>query len=270
MAVREVRRIAIGFSSPRRIAVDPQGSVYLAAGNAVHQLGGDGESIWNVDLSRPVRCLCVADNLIYVGNRDSVFTYDRQSGDRQKHRILESGNLIGDVVKTKDALYVTDVTAGSVIRYDDGRTGLQTVTLGITSSDRIAAVARGGFTRTDPARHRIVMAGDDGRVLGTWGKRARTVDGFQGCCNPMAAVELSDGSWVTAEAGQVRIKRFDSSGRFVSLIAGPDSIAWPAVSDQDDPLLNCGVGGIDLAVSPDDDLWVLHSAAKQLIHYRVS
>lgn len=84
----------------------------------------------------------------------------------------------------------------------------------------------------------------------------------------MAAVELSDGSWVTAEAGQVRIKRFSPAGGFLSQIAGPDSIKSPAVLSREDLSLGCGLGGIDLAVSAQDDLWVLHASARELIHYR--
>ena len=47
-------------------------------------------------------------------------------------------------------------------------------------------------------------------------------------------------------------------------------LSLTAVSDHEDPSLNCGIGGIDLAVSPHDALWVLHAAAKQLIQYQAT
>ena len=77
---------------------------------------------------------------------------------------------------------------------------------------------------------------------------------------------------VTAEAGQVRLKQFDTQGNLIQQIAGPEKFHVLAVADQKDepasPTLPCGVGGIDLAVASDDTLWMLHAAAKQLIGLR--
>ena len=270
---REQDRVSISAPSPRRIAVDSDGSVWLAAERSVGQLGADGTQIWKVELERAARCLCVDHQNVFVGVRDHVVCIDRQSRDSHLLPSIGKGHLIGDAFVMGDSLVVTDITAGRVLQLDLNADDLRWSDTSsprgsLSPAGRISPSAQGGFAITDPARHRIVMTDQKGKQHGVWGKRSRKIDGFQGCCNPMATVELSDGSWVTAEAGQVRIKRFDSAGRFVAQIAGPDSIASPAVSAEEDLSLGCGLGGIDLAVSTDDSLWVLHASAKELIHYR--
>ncbi|MDV6029959.1 MAG: hypothetical protein F9B45_07595 [Phycisphaera sp. RhM] len=272
---REVKRIPLPCPSPRRIAAAADQTVFVAAGNSVQRVDQDGNVLWQSRFPRPVRCLCVDRQDLFVGVRDRVIRFDFPSGDLQPLPSLGVGCLVGDIVKQGNRLLVTDVTALRLWQRDLDSAAernwrdVETVDRAIHAAGRIASSSQGGLAITDPARHRVVMTDQRGTRLGVWGKRSRQIDGFQGCCNPMAAVELADGSWVTAEAGQVRIKRFDSSGRFLQQLAGPDSIEAPAVLDRENPDLKCGAGGIDLAVSTDNDLWVLHAAAKELIVYRL-
>lgn len=273
LALQELDRVSIHSALPRRITVDEDGIVWLAAGKSVQQLGADGKPIWNTELTRTARCLCVDHQGVFVGVRDYVVRYDRQSHASQRLPSIGTGHLVGDVFVNGDSLIATDITTGRVLQLDLNNAELQwsetrSPSGSVSPAGRIAPSARGGFAITDPARHRVVMMDQRGDVQRVWGKRSRKINGFQGCCNPMAAIELSDGSWVTAEAGQVRIKRFDSAGRFITQIAGPESIDSPAVLAEEDLSLGCGLGGIDLAVSSSDDLWVLHASAKELIRYR--
>ena len=131
---------------------------------------------------------------------------------------------------------------------------------------------KGLFAMTNPGRHRVEMLSERCEPISLWGKRSRDEHGFQGCCNPLAAVVLPDGTTVTAEAGQVRLKQFDGDGKLVQQIAGPEMFTAAAVaSGNEEPSgsqLPCSVGGIDLAVSSDDTLWMLHAAAKQLIGWQ--
>ncbi|QDV40980.1 hypothetical protein Enr13x_08180 [Stieleria neptunia] len=272
---REVKRVPIDCPSPRRIAAAADQTVFVAAGNSVHRVDHDGKVLWQSQFSRPVRCLCVDRQSLFVGVRDRVIRFELSSFDSQPLPSLGAGCLVGDIVKQGDRLMATDVTASRLWQLDldsavDHWRAVENVDRAIHVAGRIASSSQGGLAITDPARHRVVMTDQRGRRLGVWGKRSRQIDGFQGCCNPMATVELADGSWVTAEAGQVRIKRFDSNGQFLQQLAGPESIESPAVLDREDPDLKCGVGGIDLALSSDNHLWVLHAAARELILYRMT
>nr|WP_161501118.1 twin-arginine translocation signal domain-containing protein [Rhodopirellula sp. SM50] len=272
---REVKRVPIHCPSPRRIAAAADQTVFVATGNSVQRVDPDGKVLWQSQFPRPVRCLCVDRQDLFVGVRDRVIRFDFPAGDSQPLPSLGVGCLVGDIVKQGGRLMATDVAASRLLQLELDSAernwrGVENVDSPIHAAGRIASSSRGGLAITDPARHRVVMTDQRGSRLGVWGKRSRQIDGFQGCCNPMATVELADGSWITAEAGQVRIKRFDSSGQFLQQLAGPDSIESPAVLDREDPDLKCGVGGIDLALSSDNHLWVLHAAARELILYRMT
>lgn len=137
----------------------------------------------------------------------------------------------------------------------------------VSPASRLSRSKQGGWILTDPSRHRVTLLTDDGSLQRSWGKRARTVDGFQGCCNPMA-VSLADDQFIAVEAGQLRIKAFDLDGEFVSEIAGPQCNPILATKVTDDAGLRCAAGGVELAQSPDGTLSLLHARAQQIIQYR--
>lgn len=275
--MQEVNRLELSSLSARRIVAAADG-VWLAADNSIVKLAANGDCLAKIDLPRPARCLALGkdarQDAVFVGLRDCVVQFNALGDCVWTSPSIGSGHLIGDLQVEPAMLSATDVTSGQRLRLyiDEPEHSWSPVrsaaAIEITAASRLVRHAANRWSITDPARHRVVVLDDAGRTLGSWGRRSREVDGFQGCCNPMAVAELADGSWVTAEAGQVRIKRFDANGQFLQQIAGPDSIAAIATSRDEDPLLRCRVGGIDLAAGPSGDLWVLHAAARQLIHYR--
>ena len=76
-------------------------------------------------------------------------------------------------------------------------------------------------------------------------------EGFCGCCNPVRFAINNDGSFVTAEKGIVRIKSYDQSGKFLSIVAGPDEF------DTDCP-------PIDMALDPDGRIIVLDPSRNEI------
>ena len=55
-----------------------------------------------------------------------------------------------------------------------------------------------------------------------WTATAIQIEGFSGCCNPAHFTFLEDGSFVTSEKGLVRIKIYEQSGKFKSVVAAPN------------------------------------------------
>ena len=271
-------RIQLDVATPRRIALDPNGELFLAVGNQVIRLDRQGGILELHSFERPVRCLAVDEQTIFVGIRDSVHLVQRREP-RTKHvfPVVRHGHLVGDLVRSDGDLLVSDVTSGQIIRCpiesigrnEAQRWSEQAVRRAISTAGRITDAFDGAVAVTDPARHRIAVTNRSGAIATTWGHRSRRSDGFQGCCNPMVVSRLPDGSWISAEAGQVRIKRFDAQGKFISQIAGPDDVGELAVANNTDPRLGCGAGGLDMATSRDGQLWILHAAAKQLIHFQL-
>jgi hypothetical protein len=272
--LQEVNRIQLPSIAASRIAASSAGGVWLASDKSVQHLSAQGDVLLRIELARPARCLAVNQDGIFVAVRDSVLQFSSESELRWISPSIGTGHLIGDIHVENSSISVSDITSGDRLQMGHGDSDPKWSRLHTEAEVKIAPLSRlvrygkNQWLLTEPGRHRVVLLDDAGRIIDTWGSRSRDIDGFQGCCNPMAIAELPNGNCITAEAGQVRIKRFDAGGQFLHQIAGPDSITEVATTEDEDSQLRCRIGGIDLATSQNGDLWVLHAAAQQIIHYR--
>ena len=266
--------IKIAEPGLRRIAIDPEQHLLVAAGKSIIKFSETGQRLDRFDFERPVRCLTVTGSRIMVGIRDHVRVLDPAGRLQTWLPTIGQGHLVGDVLADDHTVTVTDVTEGTLKRFgphDQWKTiASRKNQFELSAGSRWNRLRSGRISTTNPGRHRIELRDDHGQILSSWGKRSRQLDGFQGCCNPLAAASLSDGTTITAEAGQVRLKQFDSTGQLVKQISGPEDFDQSAFTDEQTPGLACAAGGIDLAVSGDDAIWMLHAAAKQVIGWRVS
>ncbi len=76
-----------------------------------------------------------------------------------------------------------------------------------------------GLFVAENARHRVVRYDANGKLLNTWGKRAREgLEGFGSCCNPMNVAFGPGGEIYTAESYTGRVKRFDAKGKLLGVV----------------------------------------------------
>jgi hypothetical protein len=118
----------------------------------------------------------------------------------------------------------------------------------------------------EAGRHQIHAYTREGKLISQWGQRSRELDGFAGCCNPVSLVPLNDGTLVTAERGQPRVKAFSAAGRLSRLIAGPERFEasrQAALQDQNE-LAGCQAGILDLALSPNGAILVLDRTTREI------
>jgi hypothetical protein len=117
----------------------------------------------------------------------------------------------------------------------------------------------------EPGRHQVLRYTADGELVSRWGGRTRDEGGFAGCCNPVSLAPLSDGSVVTVERGQVRVKRFDSDGKFMAHLAGPETFAVHKAETEDEgDLFGCEGGLLDVAAAMDGRIVVLDRTAREV------
>ena len=64
----------------------------------------------------------------------------------------------------------------------------------------------------------------EGKQVKAFGKRGQTLDEFHGCCNPVSAGYLADGSIVTVEKDPTRIKIYGADGANAKLIDGVEEL----------------------------------------------
>jgi hypothetical protein len=71
---------------------------------------------------------------------------------------------------------------------------------------------------------KVQRYGLDGKMLMEFGKRGRALDEFHGCCNPVSAAYLPDGSILTVEKDPTRIKIYGADGTNAKQIEGVEEL----------------------------------------------
>ena len=261
--------IETGFSDSHGIAVDSDGSMYIAGDRAIRIFAQNGDVRREIELAGAPRCLAVGiDGAIYVGLKDHVEVYDAQGQRQASWESLGPDAILTSIAVTKDDVFVADAGNRVVVRYN--LAGDIVNTIGKKDSERNIpgfvvpsayfdlAVSRDGLLRAvNPGRLRIEAYTHDGDFEFSWGKSSMDIDGFCGCCNPANIAILPGGGFVTCEKGLVRVKVYDSEGRFVGVVASPGQL----VEDGEHKICilpeQCQAGGFDVAVDSAGRVFVL-------------
>jgi hypothetical protein len=83
------------------------------------------------------------------------------------------------------------------------------------------------------------------------------VDGFCGCCNPIAVALLPDGRSVTCEKGLPRVKIYREHGEFDCVVAGPEIFPQNARIGAGEEAADGTRASLDAAVDAHGRVFVL-------------
>jgi len=264
-----VRRFKAPVARPRRIAIDGQDRLYLAAGKTISVMDGAGGPLSKIAASGPVRSLTVADDgTLYVGIRDHVELYNPQ-GERLKVWDKPEGKpFLTGLALSENELFVADAGNRMILRYD--RSGQFKGRLATKDRDRgipglvipspyldVEMGADGLLRVNNPGRHRVEVYTVEGDLEFFWGKPSMAIKGFCGCCNPVNIALLPDGRCVTFEKGLPRVKVYGPLGDFETVVAGPESFAdsgdKQSIMDADESTY----GGLDGVIDSRGEIYVL-------------
>lgn len=262
-------KIETGLSESHSIAVDSKGSIYVAGDRAIRVFSQDGDLHRQIDLAGAPRCLAVAaDGTMYVGLKDHVEVYDAQGQRQSSWDSLGADAILTSIAVTKNDVFVADASNRVVVHYD--KTGNLIKMIGQKDADRNIpgfvvpspyfdlAVSGDGLLRVvNPGRLRIEAYTFDGDFEFAWGRPSVEIDGFCGCCNPVNIAVLPEGGFVTCEKGLVRVKVYDSEGRFVGVVASPGQLIEGDKLEICEFPEQCQAGGFDIAVDSSGCVFVL-------------
>jgi len=261
--------ISTGFSESHGIAVDSNGSIYVAGDQAIRVLAENGDLLAEIELAGTPRCLAVAsDGKIYVGMKDYVEVYDGQ-GKLASWQSLGEKAVLTSIAVYKNNVFVADAGNRIVLRYDTSgklinRIGEKDKYKGIPgfvvpSPYFDLAVGRDGLLRVvNPGLRRIEAYTFDGDFEFPWGTFSNVdIKGFCGCCNPVNFAILEDESFVTCEKGLTRVKIYDAEGAFVGVVAGPEQLVEGDISRVCIIPAECQAGAFDVAVDAHGRIFVL-------------
>ena len=264
------QRLNTGFTDAYGIALDSQGSIYIAGDKAIRVFTGSGNLLDEIELTDVPRCLTVAgDGRIYVGMKNHVEVYNDDGKRLATWESLGNDAVLTSIAVSKNDVFVADAGNRIVLRYDTagklinriGKKDKERNIPGfvIPSPHFDLAVGRDGLLRVvNPGLHRIEAYTFNGDLEFFWGKFSNLdVKGFCGCCNPANFTILDDESFVTCEKGLTRVKIYDAEGTFVGVVAGTEQLIEGGTAricyfpDQ------CQAGGFDVAVDAAGRIFVL-------------
>lgn len=267
---QEAGRIRSPQPEPRRLAVGPDGSLYVAGGNSVVVLDGKGNRRTEINANAPVRSMAVApDGLVYVGVRDHIEVFDSKGGRKAAWEAPAAKTWFASLAAGENHLFASDAGNRVVLRYD--RAGKLLGRVGEKSKDAKRSMfivpspyfdleigPDGLLWVVNPGQHRLEAYTFDGAFETSWGEASFGIKGFCGCCNPSYFTRFPDGRFVTSEKGLPRIKVYSARGEFESVVAGPD--LFPKYLEN----LNSNPVGMDVAVDANGQVLVADLLAGDL------
>lgn len=267
----ETGSFKVDASQARAIAVDAEGLVAVAADRRIvfHQL--DGKLVRTIETARPVRALCFdARGRLFATFSDQVARVSEAGGlETIGEAFGKESALTGLAIGDHGEIYVADSGQRAIWRLDAA--GKE---LGQIRAEHAFAVPRaffpiafrdGHLLVAEPGRHQIQRYTPEGKLVAHWGERTRGAAGFGGCCNPVSFAALADGSVVTAERGQVRVKSFDAAGHLLHELAGPETFPAAAVTaEESGDLFGCEGGLLDVAAAPGGRVVILDRSAREI------
>lgn len=229
----QVSSAAVLLEEPSSVAVDGEGRVYVAGKSKLLSWDKGMSAATYTSLTQPATALAVdADGTIYVGAKDHVLVIPK-TGEPLSWAALGEGSHITSIVLTEKSVYVADAgqravwkftTEGRLAKRFGGRDSIAGKSGFIVPSANfdMAVAGDGSLWVVNPGMHTLINFDADAKVLNSWQKRAMTIDGFSGCCNPCSIAVMKDGSIVTGEKGLMRVKIVSAKdGALEAVVAGP-------------------------------------------------
>jgi hypothetical protein len=256
-----VREVPLGLQEPVGLALTPQ-ALYVAGNNVVRIFADNYQYRRDVRLAAAPTCIAATDTALVVGFRDRVSVYDPSGVLLAEWPVLSSRSYFTSLVVWRGEVWIGDSGMRLVWRFTDDGQLIGTAGgadrnkhysgLIVTSPHLDLALSpQGHMLVANPGKLRVEVWDRGGQLLRQFGRPATDLDGFCGCCNPIAVAALPDGRIVTAEKGIVRVKVYRADGTFEGLVAAA-------------PPLSRGGNALDLATTAAGQIVVLDPRGRMI------
>ena len=274
ISYEEMTRWPIPRTGARRLAIGLDDQLLVCAGNYIDALTRSGGQRLELLLGGPACCVVQSsDGTIFAGLRDHIELFDSKGVKLTRWASPGSKAWFTGLAASETGVFVADAGRRVILHYD--RTGKIIGEIGRKDAARNVPgfvvpspfldlmIHRDGLLRVNnPGRHRVETYTFDGDMETVWGKPTAAIEGFCGCCNPIAITALADGRLVTCEKGIPRVKIYSAAGEFESVVAGAESFPENAHACTD--LNDCVHGGLDAAVDSDGRIYILDVVANNV------
>jgi sugar lactone lactonase YvrE len=228
-----------------------------------------GKHVQEFKLAGPARCVAVAaDGTVYAGLRDHLQVFDSKGTHLASWASPGQKTWFTGLAVSENDLFAADAANRVILHYD--REGKLLGKIGEKNKDRNVpglvvpspyldvVLGRDGLLRVNnPGRHRVEVYTVGGDLELFWGKPSAAVEGFCGCCNPIALTLAADGRLITCEKGLPRVKVYSTDGKFESIVAGPESFPENAKNGATHDPADGMLGGLDAAADRAGRIYIL-------------
>jgi hypothetical protein len=271
-----------GFAQSRAIAIGPDGIVYVSGDGAIRKFDAAGRKVGELPIAGKPGPLAVdRDGTIYVAVAGRVWVCGADGARKAAWPAADANGTITSLAVTDTDVFVALYRPTVVRRYD--KAGKLLNALGKRDPARNVpglqapspyldvAMAGDGLLRvSNPGRHTIDAYTPAGDFEIAWGEYSSAPAGFCGCCNPVHFALLppstgagGPGGFVTCEKGLTRVKLYDAEGKFLGVVAGPESFERHDKLVSMTPTLT-GLAALSVAVAADGRIVVLDPICNEL------
>jgi hypothetical protein len=256
-----------------RIGIGPEHQIHIAARQGVQVMDLEGNELKLIRTGEPCRCVIVApDKTIYAGSRTRIEVFDGTGRAMGSWEVPGPKTWLTALAVSENCVYAADSGNRAILRYD--RTGKLLGKIGQKDPQRNIAgfvvpspyldvkLGREGLLWVNnPGRHRVDVFTPEGDLEFSWGKPSAAIEGFCGCCNPIGLALMPDDRCVTCEKGLPRVKIFSPERTLEAVVAGPELFSQNSSSHGLDEMADGTMGGLDAAVGPSGNIFILDLGA---------
>jgi sugar lactone lactonase YvrE len=254
----EIDPIELNIEDPRSMAVDADGSIYVAGTGGIVVLDSQGKEIRRIAVKGDPSSIALGpDETIYLGTTNYIQVLSLDGEVQATWEDLGPKALITSLAISGDDVIAAD--PGNKVAYRFDKQGTIMARIGKKDPDRdvegivapgpyfdVAFDSEDNLWVVNPGRLGLESYRRDGDIITSWYNQHNTrLDGFTGCCNPIHIAFNSEGKLITVEKGLVRVKIYEvTAGTFEELVAGTQTFEEIQAMK-------------DLAVDPMDRILVL-------------
>jgi sugar lactone lactonase YvrE len=249
------------------VAVDKNNNIFASSDKKISCFDTNGNPISEINCDYLATALAFSGDKLIAAFTNEISIYDATGKQLINWKLENEKSYITSLAAIDGKIYAADAQAAKVYCFSEEGKLLKTIGQSTDKKELTFFVLPSfyfdvaiGTEKTlwvaNTGRHKLVQLDNDEHIISSWGETSSAVDGFCGCCNPSNFALMRDGSFITAEKGLVRIKKYNKNGDFECVIAGPEKFKEDAK-------------GLDIAIDSNDRIYVLEPEAMKIHVFEV-
>lgn len=259
----------VDFERVKSVLLTENGSLLVAGDRSIKGVNQEGETQFELQLSRPPHCMTVSeDGLLWVGLGKFCEAYDLNTLEKKfKTEHFGEKSYITSMQAYEERVYVADAGQREMLVMN-AQTGEELFRFGKKTDTNPGFNVPSPYFDfvigrdlklhvSNPGLLRVETYTMDGTFESSWGEPGMKAGTFCGCCNPVYLTQLPNGDFVTSEKGLARLHVFSEQGEFKGVVADPNHMI------QDEALAKKACGdctkgnGFDLAADRSGNVYAL-------------